>query len=235
MSLAHRELAKALETQRQLEELHRQAERFKSLSQVNVSAIQARGMALSGLQARSLALSSLQARSLALSSLQARSMASALSGIHARGIFTSRISPHMIPSIPYIDINFTEITNNLVNNFQNFSNNWVIYKPINILESTVDIGNNEVEENLADNIDQEFTVDEKSPLDQANLYLEIDRLCSELYQDRRIILNVILPTLRSYSILLGILEGSDNALLSVLIILGNFLLYRWNKKPPTKE
>lgn len=217
MSLAHRELANALKIKKQLEELDKQAERFKSLSQVNVIALQetARGMA---------------------------SAAAALSGVHARGIFTSKISSHMIPSIPYNDINFTEITNNLVNNFQKFSNNWVtpntfismpilridIYKPINILESTVDIGNNEVEENLADNMGQDLEVDERDLITQDNLSIEIGQLRSDLHQIRRGILILFLRTLVSYSFFVNLLERPDKVLLSVLIILGNYLLYRWD-------
>ena len=246
MSLAPRELTRALEIKKQLD---KQAAYFESLSQANVIALQqtARAMAfsaLNGLQARAMAFS-------ALSGLQARAMAfSALNDLHTNSIFTSQISSYMIPPIQYNNIDFNEIHNKLINDLQRFSNNWVIpntfinisklqidiYKPINLLEPTVDVkGSNHLKENLADNISQEFTVDEKHLLDQINLSLEIDRLCSELYQDRRMILKVILSTLGSYSVLLGLVEGSDRVLLPVLIILGNCLLDRWNKTPPTIE
>ena len=40
MSLAHRELTRALETKRQLEKLAEQADRFQSIAPVNIFAIQ---------------------------------------------------------------------------------------------------------------------------------------------------------------------------------------------------
>ena len=219
-------------------QLDKQAEWFKSLSQANIIALQQTTRAM--------------ASAAALNSIHTRAMASAaaLNSIHTRAIFTSQISSYMIPPIQYNNIDFNEIHNKLINDFQRFSNNWVIpntfinmpklqidiYKPINLLEPTVDIkGSNDLKENLVDNISQEFTVDKKGLLDQTNLSLEIDRLCSELYQDRRMILKVILSTLGSYSVLLGLLEASDRVLLPVLIILGNCLLDRWNKTPPTIE
>lgn len=242
MSLAHREMIRALETKRRLEQLDKQAERFKSICRVDVSAIQ------EATRRMEIALSFPASRLCLDNGLQ--EMVSRMETAFIQNIVShlevSKISFNIGNLVPD-NINFTEIHNKIINDFQKIFNNWVIpnpfinmptlrigISPINLSEPTIDIeGSNKnpnTTENDTDNIDQEFEFDKSSLLDSINLSFEITKLCNELDQDRKMIWMIILPTLISHSILQGLLDRSDNVWVPILGMLGNCLLYKWSDK-----
>lgn len=229
MSLTHRELTRALEINRQLEYLSEQAERFQSIGQVNLIAVQEMAKRME------------TALSLTTSRLYPDALQETL-----KHFDMPKISLNMDSLVPS-NINFTKIHNKLINDFQKISNNLIIpdpftnmpillidTSPINLPEPTTDIDNSNkntnIVENVSDHIDQEFEFDKSSLLEHNLLHFEITRLRRELHQDRRNNLMIVLSTLVSYSVLQGFLEGSDSVWLPIISILGRCLLDQWSSE-----